>query len=61
MKEIFDKTKAVCDVCGTPVDERRKRGDKYYCQSDFDKTSAEEKIENAKTEQNYNDYKKLFN
>jgi hypothetical protein len=48
MKNVFDKIRAVCYVCGTPLDgkELLRRGDKYYCESDYEKTSVREKLEN---------------
>lgn len=60
MRRIFEKVKAKCAVCDTPVDGRRKRGDKYYCDTHFDKTSPEELRVNTKTEKDYKDHLKLY-
>lgn len=60
MKRVFEKVKALCEVCKTPVDGRYSRGDKYYCASDYEKTSPEELIENAKIEQGYKEFKKIY-
>jgi hypothetical protein len=59
MKEIFNNTKAQCFICNSPVDGRYKRGDRYYCASDYERTSPEELIENDKQEREYQFYKKL--
>lgn len=44
MLRVFDKIKAECTVCGTPLNGANllRRGDKFYCPSDFDKTSQSE-------------------
>lgn len=60
MKKVFDKIKAVCEVCGTSVDGRYCRGDKYYCASDFEKTSPAELNENIRVEKDYKDFKKIY-
>lgn len=60
MKRIFEKIEAECAVCKTPVDGRRKRGDRYYCQTHFDNTSADERMENVKIEREYKEHLKLY-
>lgn len=60
MKRIFEKVKTKCAVCETPVDGRYKRGDLYYCASDYEKTSPEELRINVKTEKDYKDHLKLY-
>ena len=48
MKNVFDKIRTECVICGMPLnsDTLLRRGDKYYCQSDYEKTSVNEKLEN---------------
>ena len=56
MKEIFDKIRVTCHTCGTPLngEDIPKIGDEYYCQSDYEKASPEEKIQNKTIEDDYN-------
>ena len=65
MKNTLDNfsIKTVCVICGTPLNgfNLLKRGNDYYCESDFQRTSPEELRANEKTEREYNNYKKLFN
>ena len=51
MIQIFDKIRTECAECGTPLNGTNllKRGDKYYCQADYERLSPKEKIENKKT------------
>lgn len=60
MKRIFEKIEAECAVCKTPVDGRRKRGDRYYCETHYLKTSSSEKQENTKIEREYKEHLKLY-
>lgn len=50
MIKLFNKIKAECTECGTPLngDNLLKRGNKYYCQSDYERLSPKEKIENKR-------------
>lgn len=50
MIKLFNKIKAECAECGTPLngDNLLKRGNKYYCQSDYERLSPKEKIENKR-------------
>jgi hypothetical protein len=50
MRQVFDKIKTECTVCGTPLNgvDLLRRGDKFYCPSDFDKTGPAELNENRK-------------
>ena len=50
MIQIFDKIKTECAVCKTPLNGENllKRGNRYYCQADYDRTSPEEKQENKR-------------
>ena len=52
MKQIFDKIKVTCHTCGTPLDgeDIPRIGDRFYCRSDYEKASPEEKAENRKME-----------
>jgi len=62
MKQIFDKTKAVCAECGTPLNgvDLFKRGDSYYCSADFQRTSPQEKAENRKITEANNYFKRFL-
>ena len=62
MLEVFKKIKAECAVCGTPLNGTNllKRGNRYYCPSDFDKTSPEEKTENKRILDRTKEYKRQF-
>ena len=60
MKQVFKKVKAQCAVCSEPVDERYKRGNKYYCFTHFQQTSPEEKQANNFQKQRTKNYHKLF-
>ena len=62
MIEVFKKIKAECAICGTPLNgiNLLKRGNRYYCLSDFDKTSPEEKAENKKQFDKIDEYKRHF-
>lgn len=44
MRQVFSKIKAECTVCGTPLNgvNLLRRGDKFYCPSDYEKTSPAE-------------------
>jgi hypothetical protein len=48
MREIFSKIKAKCFTCKTPLngEDLNRIGDKFYCQSDYEKEI--EKPENEK-------------
>lgn len=62
MIEIFDKTRAICCKCKTPLETPNlyKIGKKYYCVEDFEKESIEEKNANEALEQNRQEFKKTF-
>lgn len=62
MRQLFKKIKAVCHTCGTPLNgiDLLKKGDYYYCPSDFEKESSKEKNENKRINDNLKDYKKLY-
>lgn len=59
---IFSKIKAECAVCGTPLNGENllRRGDKYYCQSDYEKTSPAERRENKRIKRKKANYDKIF-
>jgi len=48
MRQILEKISTECAECGTPLNgaNLRRRGDKYYCAADYDRTSPEEKAIN---------------
>jgi len=60
LKRVLDRVNAKCVVCGTPVDERYRRGNKYYCASDFERTSSAELIENVKKLKQIENYRKIY-
>lgn len=62
MKTLFKKIKALCHTCGTPLNgvDLLKRGDNYYCPSDYQKDSSQEKNENKRINDDIKDYKKLY-
>lgn len=62
MKNVFDNIRAECAICGTPLngDNLKRRGDKYFCESDYEKTSPAELLENKFQEQRKKNYDKIF-
>ena len=48
IREIFNKTYAVCSICGTPTNGDHKIGENYYCAEHMQKESTSEK---TKTDQ----------
>ena len=62
MKKVFKKIKAECYVCKTPLngDKLLMRGNRYYCPSDYEKTSHSEKTANKRVLDKIEDYKKQF-
>ena len=62
MIQVFKKIKAECAECGTPLNgvDLLKRGDKYYCPSDYERLSLQEKAENEKIKNEYNFLKRMF-
>ena len=50
MIQIFNKIKAECAVCKTPLngEDLLKRGNRFYCRSDYERTSPQEKAENRR-------------
>ncbi len=57
MIDVFDKHSAQCAICKTPVDGKYRRGDKFYCASDYEKTSPEEITANTEVEREYKRHK----
>lgn len=62
MKQLFDKIKAECAECGTPLNgtDLLKRGNKYYCSADYQRTSIQEKNENKRIIKEQEFIKKLY-
>lgn len=62
MKQLFKKIKVVCHTCGTPLNgvNLLKKGEYYFCPSDFEKESSQEKNENERINRNLRDIKKLY-
>lgn len=62
MKTVFEKVAAVCAVCGLPLngDSLKQRGDKYYCEADYEKTSITELNENNFQIKRKEKYDKIF-
>lgn len=50
----------ICEICGTPVDGRRRIGDDVYCQTHFDMESAQEKSMNDFINKKEKQFKKHF-
>lgn len=59
--EVFKKIKAECAECGTPLNgvDLLKRGDRYYCPSDYERLSVQEKIETNKMEDEHSLFQKV--
>ena len=55
MLRLFDNNHTECCICHTPLSgvNLLRRGDLFYCEADFQRTSPEELIANANTERNY--------
>ena len=62
MIKVFDNIHAECEICGTPLwgENLLRRGNKFYCQSDYEKTSPEEKAENKRIEDESNFLKNIL-
>lgn len=62
MKQVFNKIKTECAECGTPLQGANllKRGDKYYCPSDYERLSPSEKAENRRILKVSNFLKKIL-
>ena len=62
MKQVFENIKAKCVECGTSLNgsDLLRRGSYYYCQSDFDRTSPQEKSENRKVLKRSNFIKRIL-
>jgi recombinational DNA repair protein (RecF pathway) len=62
MKNVFEKVRAECSICGTPLngDNVLRRGNKYYCHSHYEKTSPSEKQENNFQKKRDENYHKIF-
>ena len=62
MKSVFKKIKTVCAECGTPLngEDLLKRGDNYYCPSDYQRTSSREKAVNRKLIKESNFIKRIL-
>ena len=62
MKTVFKKIKAKCAVCGTPLNgsDLLKRGGYYYCPSDYERTSPQERSANRAMARNSNYIKRVL-
>jgi len=62
MKNVFENIRAECVICGTLLHGKdiKRRGDNYYCESDYEKTSPDELIQNKFQEQRKKNYDKIF-
>ena len=62
MKKVFNKIKAECYVCGTPLNGAKllTRGNRYYCPSDYEKTSHSEKTATKRVKDKIDEYKRQF-
>jgi ribosomal protein L33 len=62
MKDVFKKIRVECYECGQPLngDNLRKRGDRYYCATDYEKTSPNELQQNKFQEIRKRNYDKIF-
>lgn len=62
MRDVFKNKRVTCYVCGQTLngDNLKHRGDRYYCEADFEKTSSEEEIENKFQKERKKNYDKIF-
>jgi len=62
MKNVFKRVKAKCKVCGQVLygDNIKRRGDFYYCDTDFEKTSPEEIQQHSLQKLRKKNYDKIF-
>lgn len=60
MKNVFKKITAHCVICNEPVNQKYRRGMKYYCATHYEETSGSEKINNNTQKVRDNNYHKLF-
>ena len=59
MLKVFDKASAKCTICGTPVNEKYRRGNRYYCADDYQKSY--EKIDTKQKQIERRKAKELLN
>lgn len=61
MLRIFPNNHTKCCICNTPLSGENllRRGDLFYCEVDFERTTAQEAIENAKIERELRIYKSI--
>lgn len=62
MRNVFNNVKAKCCVCNSPLNGRNllRRGNKYYCEVDFERTSQTELHNNWIQDKREENYKKIF-
>ena len=63
MRQVFNNIKTECAICGTPLNGKGllRKGDKYYCPSDYQKVSSGEKIDNKLLNRAVRDIKEILN
>lgn len=62
MKNVFSNVRTRCCVCNSPLsgESLLRRGNKYYCQSDFERTSYAELHNNWVQDKRLENYTKIF-